>query len=365
MTLLLCKRRGCGQKYDPASNPNDACTFHPGMPVFHEGLKSWSCCPSTKVLSFDEFLELTGCCVGAHSIEEVAQPQFLDTSKIGLPDEEVFGAEVASQLAGVNLSTPKPTKPIVVKTAPKAPEMDETKMADDPAVEVPTGTACRRRSCGHRLASAACRDLPCTFHPGTPVFHEGSKGWSCCSRKVLDFNDFLAIAGCRTVTGHRFLEHPLERAAANGGTPADAAQTVTDAAGNEYTPVDVRNDWYQTQTSVIVSFFAKNVIKSECSVEFGEEEIRLFLVMPDRKAFKATIPLFQPIDPAASKFFLGSVKVELTLAKANGVSWVSLQPMSTPIRAFTTFGTTGRVGTVGGKVIDAVHDAAILYTTTE
>lgn len=55
-----------------------------------------------------------------------------------------------------------------------------------------------------------------------------------------------------------------------------------------------------------------------------------------------------------------SVKVELTLAKANGIAWVSLEPPVGEVKSFTTFGTTGRVGTIGGKEIYAVRDAAIL-----
>merc|ERR1711972_251430 len=36
----------------------------------------------------------------------------------------------------------------------------------------------------------------CKFHPGGPIFHEGLKGWSCCKKRVIDFNDFLNIPGC-------------------------------------------------------------------------------------------------------------------------------------------------------------------------
>lgn len=45
----------------------------------------------------------------------------------------------------------------------------------------------------------------CIHHPGHPVFHEGSKGWSCCKKKVLDFDEFLKIEGCETKTKHMFV----------------------------------------------------------------------------------------------------------------------------------------------------------------
>lgn len=42
-------------------------------------------------------------------------------------------------------------------------------------------------------------------HPGNPVFHEGSKGWSCCKRRVLEFDEFLRIPGCTEKTKHMFV----------------------------------------------------------------------------------------------------------------------------------------------------------------
>lgn len=30
-----------------------------------------------------------------------------------------------------------------------------------------------------------------------PIFHEGSKGYFCCKRRVLEFDEFLKIEGCK------------------------------------------------------------------------------------------------------------------------------------------------------------------------
>ena len=42
------------------------CRYHKGEAVFHDGEKYWSCCPQTKVLDFDQFMEIPGCMVGKH-----------------------------------------------------------------------------------------------------------------------------------------------------------------------------------------------------------------------------------------------------------------------------------------------------------
>ncbi len=36
-----CTHKGCGKEYDAAANADGVCLYHPGGPVFHEGLKSW------------------------------------------------------------------------------------------------------------------------------------------------------------------------------------------------------------------------------------------------------------------------------------------------------------------------------------
>ena len=43
------------------------------------------------------------------------------------------------------------------------------------------------------------------YHPGQPLFHEGSKGWTCCSKKVLEFDEFMKIEGCKQKSKHLFV----------------------------------------------------------------------------------------------------------------------------------------------------------------
>ena len=45
----------------------------------------------------------------------------------------------------------------------------------------------------------------CIHHPGQALFHEGSKGWTCCKRRVLEFDEFMKIEGCKRKNKHLFL----------------------------------------------------------------------------------------------------------------------------------------------------------------
>jgi len=58
-----CKNGGCKKTYDgEPSKPNECC-YHPGVPIFHEGLKFWSCC-QRKTTDFQSFLNQEGCTFG-------------------------------------------------------------------------------------------------------------------------------------------------------------------------------------------------------------------------------------------------------------------------------------------------------------
>ena len=231
---LKCTHNGCGQDYT-----DDICYYHPGTPVFHEGLKGWSCC-SKKTVEFDEFLQILGCVSGKHSLEK---PKDLSPSKNAAPTKVASSVEDGVEVysAGVEkMSIQAPSK--VTAQKKEAPERKEPEEDPEDAV-ISMGTICKRKSCGHEFNGTRDKNT-CIHHPGTPVFHEGSKGWSCCSRKVLEFDEFLKIKGC-TTGNHKYLD----------------IQTLI---------VECKRDWYQTQDKVIISFFSKKANKDKTKVIFKD-----------------------------------------------------------------------------------------------
>uniref|UniRef100_A0A8C9NQH3 Integrin subunit beta 1 binding protein 2 n=1 Tax=Serinus canaria TaxID=9135 RepID=A0A8C9NQH3_SERCA len=70
---LLCYNKGCGQSFDPEHNAEDSCLYHPGVPIFHDALKGWSCCKK-RTTDFSEFLSIKGCTKGFHSKEKPPEP---------------------------------------------------------------------------------------------------------------------------------------------------------------------------------------------------------------------------------------------------------------------------------------------------
>ncbi|XP_050346677.1 cysteine and histidine-rich domain-containing protein morgana [Nymphalis io] len=60
-----CKNGGCNISYEGPQSNTSMCTFHPGCPIFHEGLKFWSCCQK-RTTDFNTFLSQPGCTTGTH-----------------------------------------------------------------------------------------------------------------------------------------------------------------------------------------------------------------------------------------------------------------------------------------------------------
>lgn len=60
-----CKNSGCKSTYMGEQSNGETCYYHEGGPVFHEGMKYWSCC-QRKTSDFSAFLDQEGCSTGKH-----------------------------------------------------------------------------------------------------------------------------------------------------------------------------------------------------------------------------------------------------------------------------------------------------------
>jgi len=328
---MRCSRKGCGREF--TADDTESCTFHPGAPVFHEGLKSWSCCSEVykPVLEFDEFMKIPGCTqTDRHTSEaRVENSKPSSSANLTVMETKPDGQEVYSSNAPI-----PPVEP-VTPTAVVQPTIVEEE--DDPSIPVDLGTVCKRKGCGVAFVSNEVNregdgeGAVCTYHPSPPIFREGSKGYLCCKRRVLEFDEFLKIGGCKTGR-HVFVPKELE--------PETEKLTIC------------RIDHYQTQDRVHVSVFAKQVDKERSQVKFEPTQVYLDLHLPGSKRFMKTVDLFGPIDPDASSFTFFGTKVELSLKKQDTRSWTLLERTDKDLGPISlTFGVGGRTGTIGAKEV--------------
>ncbi|EGS17994.1 uncharacterized protein CTHT_0060070 [Thermochaetoides thermophila DSM 1495] len=331
-----CVHQGCGKLF---TDPDEVCRYHPGPPIFHEGQKvrqanhgvsasrpaGWKCC-KPRVLTFEEFMAIPPCTEGKHSTTDVPPP---------IEKREADPAAVAAATAASELPPPPKRAPISqpqhIPTPPPPPPESED---DDPSIEIPDGQVCRRRGCGAVYKKGSSReDEKCVHHPGAPIFHEGSKGYTCCKRRVLEFDQFMKIEGCKTKNRHLFV-----------GSGNKDKNKNTNADGEEVLDT-VRTDFYQTQTSVIASFFLKKIDKDKAKVEFQDRAVDLDLRTTDTpvKRYKKLVQLWGAIDPAKSTFKVLGTKLEVSLAKADGASWPVLRAEDRPTGEILQVGRAGRV----------------------
>ncbi|KAJ7090289.1 HSP20-like chaperone [Mycena belliarum] len=336
--MSRCTRKGCGREFSEDSL--ETCTFHPGGPVFHEGLKSWSCCSDVykPVLEFDEFMKIPGCTQTERHTSEAPQVEAPKPSSTNITATETTsdGREVYSSAAQSQRTEP-------VATAVVRPTVIEEE--DDLNVPVSVGTACKHKGCGVAFVSDEYNRIGdgggtvCTYHPSPPIFREGSKGYLCCKRRVLEFDEFLKIEGCKK---GRHLFAPKE-------IKTETEQMAT-----------CRIDHYQTVDRVHVSIFAKQADKERSQVKFEETQISFDLYLPGSKRFSKTVELFGPIDPNSSSFTFFGTKVELNLKKQDTRSWTILERATQDLGNISlTFGVGGRTGTIGAKniVLDETNRA--------
>jgi hypothetical protein len=267
-------------------------------------------CCKPRVLTFDEFLTIPPCTTGKHStVDDTPAPppkaQALEASNIVAAAPIPAPVPVTRPLAP-SLAAAQATPSVTPK--PEPPE-DES---DDPDAQIPPNATCKRRGCSKSKDDKVSREEEeCVYHPGIPLFHEGSKGWTCCKRKVLEFDEFMKIEGCKTKKRHCYVGKPKQK--------KDNAEDKIE---------DVRNDYYQTSNGVIVSFYLKKINKERARVEFSDDGLSVDLDLPtqDGKRFASQIPLFAQIDPEESKFKIMGTKLEMNLVKKDGsISWGSLR----------------------------------------
>ncbi|KAI1822409.1 Pyruvate/Phosphoenolpyruvate kinase-like domain-containing protein [Xylaria intraflava] len=327
---LKCVHQGCGKEY---SNADEVCKYHPGPPVFHEGQKGWKCC-KPRVLTFDEFLEIPPCTEGKHSTTD--RPPKIEKK------EQATDVNPATQSLSEKLSEAVTTfarAPLAPQPAPTAPPPPPESEDDEPSLEIPDGKTCRRKGCNvtYKKGQSRSDDENCIHHPGAPIFHEGSKGYSCCKRRVLEFDQFMKIEGCKTSPRHLFI--------GSGQDKSKKTQVKTDGGNGEELLETVRHDFYQTPTTVIASFFLKKIDISRATVKFKPNALDLDLPTsePAPKRYKASVPLFGNIDTQKSTFKILGTKLEVSLYKADGASWPVLRSDDQRTGEILQIGRAGRV----------------------
>lgn len=125
----------------------------------------------------------------------------------------------------------------------------------------------------------------------------------------------MKIEGCKTRTGHCFTGKRSQKAK---GDNKDTEEILS----------EVRNDFYQTPNTIIVSFYLKKIDKSRAKVEFRSDGSGVNLDLPtsDGKRFTKSINTWREIDPEKSQGKIMGTKLEMVIVKKEGgLGWPVLR----------------------------------------
>ncbi|XP_013776520.1 cysteine and histidine-rich domain-containing protein 1-like [Limulus polyphemus] len=312
---LLCYNKGCGKKYKSDENTSESCLHHPGAPFFHDAYKGWSCC-NKKTTDFTDFLNMKGCTKSYHSNVKPVEPakQIKETSNSSEGKETVVQKACQPQcqqplerpseespVCRLPLTVGDSLKPLLEKLKEKGNEQ-LTGEKDNENIVISIGTQCKNGGCKVAYEGEQSDSQTCSYHPGVPIFHEGMKFWSCCTKRTTDFESFLEQEGC-TTGNHVWIKKK----------------------STQENKVSCRYDWHQTGSYVVVTVYSKVPNPDLSFVEANPVKLRMYIIFgEEREVFDMELILSGVIDvEKSSVIFLGS-KVEIKMKKAEPMSWRNL-----------------------------------------
>ncbi|KAM6180412.1 protein SGT1 homolog [Erethizon dorsatum] len=108
-------------------------------------------------------------------------------------------------------------------------------------------------------------------------------------------------------------------------TQADLGPFTTAATDCLLHLSELRYDWYQTESQVIITLMIKNVQKNDVNVEFSEKELSALVKLPSGEDYNLQLRLLHPIIPEQSTFKVLSTKIEIKMKKPEAVRWEKLE----------------------------------------
>ena len=303
MSLHTCYNRGCTQKFLEEDNDLTACKFHPGVPVFHEGLKGWSCC-SRRTTNFSDFLEFPGCERGPHNPFKPAPPKKQEMEELPPGKDPIVMSE---QRAAPPIPAPRPTAPAILLSLPakvdqpllKALELSKHSETADPAEN--KTQRCQNGGCQALRRDGEEFDGDCVYHSGNAIFHEGLKYWSCCSKKTTVFEEFIAQPGC-TMGTHKWV-FSLNPSASQ-----------------------IKFDHFQRGTNLVITFYGKLCDYCKCTVKASSTNLQINLTFEGgKKVIERLFELYSTVIPEKSAVEYYQNKVEVLLYKNAKFHWPQLE----------------------------------------
>ncbi|XP_027139060.1 protein SGT1 homolog isoform X3 [Larimichthys crocea] len=177
--------------------------------------------------------------------------------------------------------------------------------------------------------------------------HTLLKNYSCAvddAKKAQQLQPSLPLAFMRTgIAEYHLHRYESAHAAFTQGHQLDVSdksfeiwiQRCAEVMGKQTQIVDdnkqtatvpqVKHDWYQTESQVIVTVMAKNVPKDGVCANFMDKELSATIQLVSGENHSLHLHLMHPIVPQQSNFKILSTKVEFKMKKTDAIRWEKLE----------------------------------------
>ncbi|XP_019376551.1 PREDICTED: integrin beta-1-binding protein 2 [Gavialis gangeticus] len=369
---LLCYNKGCGQRFDLDKNSQGSCVYHPGVPIFHDALKGWSCCKK-RTTDFSEFLSIKGCTKGCHSSEKPSEPfSQVETSdklvaKLGR-ELIVQGPKSAEKMQRERPSSDELRQQLPIKVSRSLEQVLE-KLNLTSEDQPPKGGSlcqgekvellfmlhffCSSDELRQQLPIKVSRSLEQVLEKlNLTSEDQPPKGGSLCQAEAVPEVRTEAPCqnpGCKVV--YRGPESDKEACTFHPGVPVfhegmkywsccgikttdfsafleqRGCSTGTHAWTNKQDKklVSCRQDWHQTSSQVVVTVYAKNPLPALSFVKANRTVLEVRITFEGNRVFQAELDLWGVIEVEKSFVNMVPTKVEITLSKASPMPWGKLE----------------------------------------
>lgn len=205
---LRCQRIGCDATFTVDDNLEGSCRYHDAGPIFHDGMKEWSCCKK-RSHDFSLFVQIPGCKTGKHTTEKPVLTKPAPSPRIPTPYSVVSGPTATTAAASKETcsrcrqgffcsdhgSNPNP-KPTDAQAVASVDETVPATPAPRRVFDINERQVCKNKGCGQTFTEKDNHETACSYHPGPAIFHDRMRGWKCCDIHVKEFDEFMSIPPC-------------------------------------------------------------------------------------------------------------------------------------------------------------------------
>ncbi|XP_039119147.1 cysteine and histidine-rich domain-containing protein RAR1-like [Dioscorea cayenensis subsp. rotundata] len=198
---VRCQRIGCDAFFTEEDNADGSCRYHDSGPIFHDGMKEWSCCKQ-RSHDFSLFLAIPGCKTGKHTTEKPvlnrqspSPPKPIAPVSLTKKNNDTCSRCRQGFFCSDHGSQTKPSKPLLLPNSKDDSEKDKPAPVKK-KIDLNEIQTCRNKGCGKTFKEKDNHETACEYHPGPPVFHDRIRGWKCCDMHVKEFDEFMNIPPC-------------------------------------------------------------------------------------------------------------------------------------------------------------------------